>query len=119
MPHRRARVSRAASGDAVGLQEDIARLARVVGELADALRSAERKIEADARERIRRLHEEAREQLAVLYGHHRDATRLVRQLVAARDLSSGEMQHDARQAVSEARAVADSMMARFRQAMLG
>ena len=117
MERRGARVSRAARDGAVDLEKDVGGLARAIAEIEIALRRAETEIEADARDRIRMLREDAKEQLGRLYGHHLEAKRLITQLATAREGSSDDMQRAARRAVREARRIADAMIARCRRAI--
>ena len=60
---------------------------------------------------------EARTQLAVLRGHQREASRVVRRLSSAADDSWSDLKRAADRALSDARKVADSMLERFRRAV--
>ena len=117
MLHRRPKSSRSARRDAIELENDVRRLAYSIAEIAAALRTAEAEIEADARGRIGRLREEAREQLAVLYGRYQNAMRLVSHLVMATEDSRGEIPEAAHRTVKEACTVANAMVARLRRAV--
>jgi hypothetical protein len=114
---RGARVSRAARDGALDLEKDVGELCRAIAEIEIALRRAETEIEADARDQIRMLREDSKEQLGRLYGHYLEAKRLVAQLATAREGSSDDMQRAARRAVREARRIADAMIARCRRAI--
>ena len=60
---------------------------------------------------------EAREQLAVLRGHEREAIRILTRLSSAADGSWGDLKKAANRALRDARKVADSMMKRFGHAV--
>lgn len=93
-----------------------ARLARSVAEIEVALRRAEGKIEAAARERIHRLRKEANAQLAVLHGHQREASRLLSRLASAAEGSWGNLEEAADRSLTAARTVADSLLKSLRRA---
>jgi hypothetical protein len=96
------------------VEKRVERLARSVAEIEVALRGAEGKIEADARKRIRTLHNEARRQLVILRGHQREATRLLWRLSTAAEGSWDDLMRAADRALTEARTVADSIIERLR-----
>src|SRR2546422_8823254 len=59
------------------------RLAKSIAEIRTGLRRTERRIEADARVRIRALRAEARKQLSVLESRRRETSRTLRRLSVA------------------------------------
>ena len=75
------------------------------------------RIEAEARDRVRKLRKEARAQLAVLRGHQHEARHVLRRLSTAVDGSWSDLKGTAPRALDDARGVADSMIARFRRAV--
>lgn len=111
---RRAKLFRAARARLVDVEERVERLARSVVDIEVALRRAEGRIEADALERIRMLRKEASEQLGVLRGHQREASRLLRRLATAGEAAWDDLECAADRALTAARAVADAMLERFR-----
>ena len=117
MPRRTLRGSRGARDGAAELEKAVADLVRAVADIAVALRRAETEIEAQARDRIRMLREDAKEQLALLYGRFTEAKRLVAELATAYEGSSDSRQRAARRALTDARRIADTMIARCRRAM--
>jgi hypothetical protein len=117
MSDRRANKSEAVRSGAGDLENEVARLARSVAEIEVTLRNVEAEIEADACERIRTLRSEAMQQLAVLRSRHQGASRLVSQLVTAPEGSWSELQREAQRALTEARTVADAIIARLRRAV--
>jgi hypothetical protein len=100
---------------AIEVRRGVDELARSVTEIEIALRAAERTIEADARDRIRRLRDEARGQLALLRSYEREAIRIVTRLSAAANGSWGDLDAGANRALKDARKVADAMIKRFRR----
>ena len=100
----------------VGVYKRAERLAQSVAEIEVALRRAEGKIEAAARERIHMLRKEANEQLAVLHGHQREASRLLSRLATGAEGSWGDLEEAADRSLTAARTVAHSLLKRFRRA---
>jgi hypothetical protein len=117
MPNPRTEWLRAFRARLVDVEKRVERLARSLPEIEVALRHAEGNIQAEARKRIRMLHKEANEQLAVLRAHQREASVLLRHLSTAAKGSWGELEQAADRALTEARAVADSMLERLRHAV--
>ena len=113
--NRRARSFRVPRVGRVAVDRRAERLARSVAEIEVALRRAEGKIEADARESIHMLRKEANEQLAVLRGHQREASRLLSRLATAADASWGDLEEAADRSLTAARTVADSLLKRCRR----
>lgn len=112
---RRAKPWRAARGRGGDVEKRVDRLARSVADIEVALRRAERKIEADARERIQTLRRETNEQLAVLCSHQLKASRLLRLLSTTAERSWDDLQRAADRELTQARTVVDSMLERFRR----
>jgi len=117
MATRRAKASRDVRAGRVDVQKAVHQLTRSIEHIELSLRHAERKIEADARDRVQNLRREARAQLAVLHGHQRKASRLLTRLSTAADSSWGDLKTAARRALNDARKVSDAMIARFRRAV--
>jgi hypothetical protein len=114
--NRRPRSFRAARIRLIDVEKRAEHIGRLVAGIEVALRRAEGEIEADARERILMLRNEALERLAVLRGHQREASRLLRQLSTAAEGSWGDFEEAIDRALTDARTVADSMLERFRRA---
>jgi hypothetical protein len=93
------------------------RVERSLAQIQVTLRRAERKIEADARERIRKLRKEAKKQLAAARSHEREARRILGRLSTAAEDSWGDIKKAADRAITDALAVAHSMRERFRRAI--
>lgn len=87
-------------------------MARSVEQIEISLRRAERKIAADAEDRVRKLRTEARAQLVVLRGYEREAMRILIRLSSAANGSWGDLKRAADRALKEARKAADSIIAR-------
>jgi hypothetical protein len=100
----------------LAIYERVARLARSVAQIEVALRRAERTIQAAAPERIHMLRQEATEQLAILHGHQRDASRLLWRLATAAEGSWGNLEEAADRSLTAARITADSLLKRLRRA---
>lgn len=92
-------------------------LGRSIAEIRFCLRKAERKIEADARARIRALRQEARAQLDNLRSREREASRTLERLAAAAGGSWREVKQSADAILADAGAVAASVVERFRTAL--
>jgi hypothetical protein len=90
---------------------------RSLAQIQGTLRRTERKIEKDARERIRQLRKEAKKQATVVRGHQREAQRILQRLSIAGEESWGDMKRAAYRAIADARTVADSLRDRFRRAV--
>ena len=80
------------------IQKGIDHLGRSIKEIRVGLRNAERKIEADAWDRVRKLRNEARAQLAVLRRHQREASRILTAAIHRRAPLSGRPQQGGRPA---------------------
>ena len=117
MAKARATKSREARAARAEIEKGVDRLARSVTEIGVVLKRAERKIEADARDRIRALRKDAKTQLAVLRTRRREAKRTVQRLSTAAGDSWQDVKKAADQALADARAVADSVIDRVRRAV--
>jgi hypothetical protein len=101
----------------IELQKRVDRLARMVEQVEIALRRAERKIEADAEHRLRRLHTEARAQLLVLREHEREARRILLRLSGTGNASWGDLQRAADSALQKASKVSGAILERCRRVL--
>jgi len=99
------------------VEKGVKHVARSVGEVQVALRRAERKIEADARARIRDLRRDARTQLALLRARRRDAARTLVRLSGAAGGAWRDVKKAADRTLTEARTVASSAIKRFQRAI--
>jgi len=99
------------------LQKSVNDLGKTIAEIRRNARRAERKIETDARLRIRALRKEARGQLAQLQSRQRDASRTLRKLSGAAGESWREIKHSADSIVADARDAARRVLDRFRSAL--
>jgi chromosome segregation ATPase len=109
--------SRAAHVGRIDVEKRVDRLARSIAEIEVAIHRAEGNIEADARERIHALRNEARRQLAVLRGHQREASRLLWQLSTTAEGSWDDLKRATERKLTQPRAVVDSMLERFGRAV--
>jgi hypothetical protein len=112
-------MSREARAARVEIEKGVDRVARSVAEIQVALRRAERKIEADARARIRDLRKEAKAQLAVLRARRREAARTLVRLSTAAGESWRDVKKTADRTLTDARGVAESVIQRFQRAVRG
>jgi hypothetical protein len=99
------------------IEKGVAHLARSIEEIRVGLRQTERRIEADARKRVRELRKEARTQLAVLQSRQREASHRLGRLAVAAGGSWREIKQAADAALADARKVAASVLTRFRRAL--
>jgi hypothetical protein len=99
------------------IRKGLDRLARSIKEIRIGLRKTERRIEADARRRIRALRAEARAQLAVLQSRQGEVARRLRRLADAAGGSWQEIKQAADGALANARTVAQSVATRFQEAL--
>ena len=113
-PGTRSREAKAAYGE---IQKGLQQLTRSISDAQKGLRQAERRIEADARARIKELRKEATAQIATLRERQREAAGVLRKLSRA----AGDSWHDVKEAgdraLSEARAAAATIVERFRSAL--
>ena len=117
MAKRRVTMSREARAARAEIARGVDRMARSVAEIRVVLGRTERKIEADARDRIRALRKEAKAQLAVLRARRREATRTLRRLSTAAGDSWRDVKKTADRTLTDARAAAESVIERFRRAV--
>ncbi len=94
-------------------------LGQSVADIQAALRTAERRIEADARGRISRLRREARAQLRVLESRRRETSRILGRLSTAAGASWRDVKKSTDRTLREVRAVAKTAVGRFREAVRG
>jgi hypothetical protein len=99
------------------IETGVDHLARSIKEIPVGLRHAERKIEADARLRVRELRKDARTQLALLQSRQREVSRKPGRLAVTAGGSWREIKQAADGALGDARKVASSVLTRFRQAL--
>lgn len=83
----------------------------------DSLARAERRIESDARQRIRGLQKEGHAHMRTLEAKRREATRLLGRLSAAAGESWDDITKTAQTMVREARTTAVAVIERFRAVM--
>jgi hypothetical protein len=117
MAKARRTVSREVRAARVEIKKGVGHLVRSVGEIRIALRLTERKIEADARDRIRQLRKDAKTQLALLRTREREANHTLRRLSTAAGDSWRDVKKAADRTLADARGVADSVIKRFRRAV--
>jgi len=106
--------ARAAYGE---MQKGLRQLARSIGEVQKSLRQAERRIEADARLRIRELRKDASAQIATLRERQREASGVLRRLSGAAGDSWRDIKDAGDRALGEARSTAAAVIERFRRAL--
>jgi len=119
-PVRRARTTmsreaRAAYGE---IHTSVKQLEKSISDIRRGLSKVERRIEADARARIRDFRNQARVQLNVLQARRREAGHTLKRL----STSTGESWREIKQAsdamLADARATATSVIERFRHALM-
>ena len=92
-------------------------LGKAITEIQQSFRDAERRIEADARRRIRALRHEANTQLRALEARRRDVARILRNLAAAAEGSWADIQQAGDSILAEARSTAAGIIERVRRAL--
>jgi hypothetical protein len=117
MAKARVTMSREARAARAEIERGVERAARSVAQIQVGLRRAERSIEADARRRIRQLRKEAKTQLTVVRARRREAARILGRLSTAAGGSWRDVKKAADRTLADARAVADSVIKRFRRAV--
>jgi hypothetical protein len=117
MAKTRTTMSREVRAARAEIEKGVDRVARSVAEIRVALRRTERKIEADARDRIRALRKEAKAQLGVLRARRREVAHTLRRLSTAAGGSWRDVKKGADRTLTDARAVAESVIERFRRAV--
>jgi hypothetical protein len=98
----------------VEVERRVGVLARSVAEIESAIRRAEGRIEADARERIHALRDDTKARLAVLHGQQQEASRLLRALSSAPPDSRDDRARAASTKLAEACAVVHALLERLR-----
>lgn len=99
------------------IRKGLDHLARSIKQIRIGLRKTERRIEADARRRIRALRAEAGAQLAVLQSRQREVARRLRRLAGAAGGSWQEIKRAVDRALADARTVAQSVATHFQEAL--
>ena len=99
------------------VESGVRSLGKSIDEIQRGLRQAERRIEADARARIRLLRKEAREQLATLQSKRGAVVKTLRSLGTAAGGSIQDVKQSADVLLAEGRSVAASVIERFRNAL--
>jgi predicted negative regulator of RcsB-dependent stress response len=92
-------------------------LGKSIAEIQQGFRKAERKIEADARSRIRELRQEAKTQLAGLQSKQHEVAKTLRSLGTAAEGSWQDVKATADTVLAEAKTAAASVVERFRNAL--
>lgn len=109
----RRRRSRRVGARRIDLQNRVERLAHSITQVEVSVGRAERRIEADARDRIRQLRTDARAQLLVLRAYEREAMRiLVRLSGSVASGSWGDLERMADRALQVAGEIADAIVER-------
>jgi hypothetical protein len=110
------REARAAYGE---IQHGVKNLEKSIGEIQRGLLKAEKKLEADARVRIRDLRKDARSQLSVLKAKQREAAGALKRLSGAAGDSWVDIKRTVDSVLDDARATASAAIERFRSALRG
>ena len=113
-PPARPRRQRAAQGQ---IERGVREIEKAVADIQRGLARAERRIETDARKRIRELQNEARAQMRALEATRREATRLVGKLSEAAGGSWDDVVKMLNAMVNEARTTAGGVVERFRSVL--
>jgi cell division septum initiation protein DivIVA len=113
----RGAMSREAKAAYTEIQKGVKRLEQSIADIRRGLGKAEKRIEADARQRIRRLRAEARTQVKVLQSKEREAAKTLKNLSAAAGDSWREIKRSADSILDDARSTASSIVDRFRSAL--
>ncbi len=107
--------SRRIGSKRIDLHARVDRLARMVEQIESWLRRAEQKIQADAEDRVRRLHAEAKAQLLALRDYEREARRILLRLSGRANDSWRGLERAADLELQNARKVADAIIKRCRR----
>ena len=99
------------------VQNGVRILGKSIAEIHQDLRKAERRIEADARVRIRALRDEAKTQLRGLEARRHEVVRTLKPLASAAEGSWRDVKQSADVLLAEARTTAASVIERFRRAL--
>ncbi len=113
----RAAMGREARAAYSEIDKGVKGLGKSIDEIKRGLIRAEKKIEADAKLRIRDLRKEANAQLKTLQGSQREAARTLKSLSAAAGESWQEIKISADGILSDARTTAASVVEKFRKAL--
>ena len=108
--------ARAAYGE---LRQGVAHLERSIAQIQRGVRKAERKIEADARARVRELRRDVQAQLGTLRTKRHETARSLKELSAAVGDSWRDVKRSADEILGSARGTADAVVERFRRATHG
>lgn len=114
MTTRMSREAKAAYGE---IASGVKHLEKSIVEIQKGLVRAEKKIERDARTKVRELRKDASAQLAGLKSRQREAGRVLKRLSAAADESWVEIKKSGDSILSDARKSANLVIKRFRQAI--
>ena len=114
---RRASISREKRAAYGEIRQGVRHLEKSIGEIQKGMRKAERRIEADARARVRELRKDARMQLALVKGRRREAQRFLRNVSAAAEGSWQDVKHSADAIIAEGRSTAALVIQRLRGAL--
>jgi len=114
---RRAKMSPEVKAAYAEVEAGVRSLGRSIAEIRQGLKKTERKIEAEARARIRALREEARGQLKALQSREREVSRTLTNLASAAEGSWVQVKETADSVLGDARALAASVVERFRRAL--
>ena len=99
------------------LERAVRQIETAITDVQRGLARAERRIETDARRRIRGLQKEGRAQMRALEAKRREASRLLGRLSAAAGGSWEDIAKTVQTMVSEARTTARAVVERFRGAL--
>lgn len=99
------------------VQKGVDALGTSIATIETNLRETERKIEAEARERIRRLRSDVRKQRAVIEDRRRQAERTLKRLSVAAGGSWRDVRKVADKTLGDARRVTKAVVRRFRKAL--
>lgn len=101
------------------IQRGVRHLEASIGEIQRGLQKAERRLEADARARIRDLRKDARAQLTVLKSKQREAVGTLKRVTTAAGDSWTDIKHTVDSILADARQTATAAVKRFRAALSG
>ena len=99
------------------IQRGVIYLEKSIGEIQRGLRKAERKLEADARTRIRELRRDTRAHLSALKAKQREAVATLRRVSTAAGDSWVDIKRTLDAVLGEARTTATAAVDRFRHAL--
>jgi len=108
------RAARAAQGQ---LEKGVREIEKAIADVQQGLARAERRIETDARQRIRGLQKEGHAHMRTLEEKRREATRLLGKLSAAAGESWEDITKTAQTMINEARTTAVAVVERFRNVL--